>query len=231
MDINDYYRKGHTGYQASDLAVNDSRIANICQYTRKETAAGGKILDVGCGDLYLSRLMPEFTWTGVDIDETKDKRIIKQDITKTPWNFEAASFDTVICSEVLEHLFDPVSVIKEMRRVVRPSGALVLTVPNAHTFENLHGHFQSCIFDVNNVFAVEHIRLYTVQAMAKLLEPNGWKVVHFTGNSVHMSPTFREARYWMRQYFPDAPTVKIDQMIGNMFPFNSPGMLLLCRPV
>ncbi len=43
--------------------------------------------------------------------------------------FRAASFDTVLCMEVLEHLIEPDRCVAEMARVLRPGGRLLLTVP------------------------------------------------------------------------------------------------------
>ncbi len=43
--------------------------------------------------------------------------------------FENCSFDTVTSTEVLEHVPDPLRALKEMRRVLRPSGVLIVSVP------------------------------------------------------------------------------------------------------
>jgi SAM-dependent methyltransferase len=51
-----------------------------------------------------------------------------------------ASFDCVICLEVLEHVADPISAARELQRILRPGGALFLTVPFLHPY---HGHKES----------------------------------------------------------------------------------------
>jgi len=49
------------------------------------------------------------------------------DITSIP--VEDGSFDAVLCSEVLEHVADPVAVVQEFARILKPSGTLLLTAP------------------------------------------------------------------------------------------------------
>lgn len=91
-----------------------------------------KILDVGCGikpykDLFLSS-----EYLGIDIEggghPDVDKMVDKYfDGVKIPYgdNF----FDTVICTEVLEHSTDPEELISEMNRVLKKDGKLYITMP------------------------------------------------------------------------------------------------------
>ena len=52
--------------------------------------------------------------------------------------FDDASFDIVLCCEILEHLVaDPTAALREIKRVLRPHGVLVLTTPNSNRLENV----------------------------------------------------------------------------------------------
>ena len=58
----------------------------------------------------------------------------------TSWTCHAASFDRIICTEVLEHVVDPDAVLAAIASLLRPSGVAVVTVPNdplIHRFKNL----------------------------------------------------------------------------------------------
>lgn len=158
-----------------------------------------KILDMGCGDgfyLYLlSKLNLKFELTGVDINERalesakvhlKGKRIrlIQADILNLP--FPEASFDKIIASEVLEHVGDDVLALKELHRVLKKGGILVLSVPHKNypffwdpinwTLEHLLDiHIQSGFWaGIWN----QHLRLYSEKDLQDLLRRC------FTKNSV-----------------------------------------------
>lgn len=82
----------------------------------------GWSLDVGCGDVKLGDV-------GVDVRDGEDVDYVVDRGEKYP--FDSDSFDTVICSEVLEHTADPEFILSEVRRVLRPGGTLLVSVPNS----------------------------------------------------------------------------------------------------
>ncbi len=54
--------------------------------------------------------------------------------------YEGGRFDIVVCLDVLEHVADPVQVLRETHRVLRPGGVALITVPNRHAFRDPHYH-------------------------------------------------------------------------------------------
>ncbi len=61
------------------------------------------------------------------------------DAEKDPFPYEADSFDTIVCGELLEHLTaDPMHMMSEINRILKPGGALVLTTPNISSHRALH---------------------------------------------------------------------------------------------
>lgn len=225
--ITEYYEKGAKGYRASTDAVGDSRIANVVDCIISTTKPGARILDVGCGDMALARLLPQYEWTGIDLDDSKNPKITKQDLTQTPYKWPERHFDTVVCSEVLEHLFDPTTVILELNRLCK--GSLVVTVPNLNNLDILLTGPKYLQFDAGNQTSVEHIRWYSPYSIIKLLEANGFVVEQITGNSPHLSQTLAPGRAWLQQKYPDKSAVELDQLIGGILPGYCPGLTLLCR--
>lgn len=103
--------------------------------------ASGRGLDLGCGDGTLAAVLfsrvTGVRWTGLDIDP-EDARIARQagvyervhTASATAIPEGDASFDVVFSNSALEHIEQLDQVLGEVRRVVRPSGRLVFTVPS-----------------------------------------------------------------------------------------------------
>lgn len=100
-------------------------------------ASEKSILDIGCG--YGEMLADvDAKWkTGVDINQDALREAARNnpgalfsvaDVEKLP--FPDATFDAVICSEVLEHMDDPHPLAREIIRVTKPGGIYCVTVPN-----------------------------------------------------------------------------------------------------
>ena len=93
----------------------------------------GEVLDVGCGRQPYRHLTRATRYIGVDVD-TPDTRAlglvdVYYDGKKLP--FADASFDALLCSQVLEHVFAPAEFMGELQRVLRPGGQLLLATPLA----------------------------------------------------------------------------------------------------
>lgn len=93
----------------------------------------GEVLDVGCGRKPYREFVPSRRYVGVDIDSPVTRALAAADAfyDGRTLPFENASFDGVLCTQVLEHVFTPEEFLTELRRVLRPDGTLVLAVPFA----------------------------------------------------------------------------------------------------
>jgi len=103
-----------------------------------ETYLHGAVLDIGCGPGFLAgKVFPNEGWyTGVDISEEgiaqakglfPGAHFSALDVTKQSLPFPDRSFDTVVLSEIIEHLEDSTKVLAEAKRVCREY--LVITLP------------------------------------------------------------------------------------------------------
>ena len=107
------------------------------------------------------------------------------DAEKDCFPYADASFATVLCCELLEHLTaDPMHMMFEINRVLKPDGHLVLTTPNVVSLRALAGilqgfHpqlFSSYIRPRNGVVDARHAREYTPEEIRQLLDVSGFEV-------------------------------------------------------
>jgi len=135
-----------------------------------------KILDAGCGEGHWLEAARErapgndyygFDVIKVAVNSAKERcpfaKIQLGDIAAMPApdNF----FDVIVCTEVLEHIIDYESAVKEMKRVLRPSGFLILTFPNE--FNWTIGRW---LLGRKPVKIVDHINAFTPGTMKDIVK-------------------------------------------------------------
>jgi len=132
-DIDAYYT------EASVLVrwVTQNRLQRIRRMI--DAIPSDRILEVGCGGGHILRMFPENELTGVDVSGemiAKASRNLRGlDVTLRRGELHEVDLppkrlDRIICSEVLEHVVDPASVIAEMAKLLAPGGRIVITIPN-----------------------------------------------------------------------------------------------------
>lgn len=98
--------------------------------------AGSRVLDVGAGSAPYRALFAHCIYKTHDFAQLKNEQLrhghyapidMVSDARAVP--VPVASFDAVICTEVLEHVPEPIAVVRELGRIVAPGGRLILTAP------------------------------------------------------------------------------------------------------
>ena len=101
--------------------------------------AGQDLAEIGSGGGHVLRMFPAARLTAIDVSEVfldtarknlsgYDARFIKGEVDKL--DLPSASFDRILCTEVLEHTVDPSAILATIARLLRPNGVAVITVPN-----------------------------------------------------------------------------------------------------
>lgn len=93
----------------------------------------GKILDVGCGSKPYKEMFETTEYIGLEYDCEQSRKNPKADFfyDGKHFPFENNSFDSVLSTQVLEHVPNPHEVLAEIVRVLNPGGYLMLSVPFA----------------------------------------------------------------------------------------------------
>lgn len=103
-----------------------SKIKNIIEGIKART-----VLDLGCGGKKLGQLLDFAEYIGVDISDNADVILDLNKIDRLP--FEDESFDVVVLSQILEHLFDPKKILKEAIRVSKKH--VIIGLPNDFVYD------------------------------------------------------------------------------------------------
>lgn len=127
----------------------------------------GKLLDFGCGRKPYENLFNVTEYIGVDMIETghdhKNSKIdVYYDGKRLPFN--DSIFDSLFCSEVLEHVFNPEEILPELNRVLKPGAKALITVP----------------FSWNEHEMPYDYARYSSEGIKNLLEKNGFKIIELT---------------------------------------------------
>jgi ubiquinone/menaquinone biosynthesis C-methylase UbiE len=90
--------------------------------------ASGRLLDVGCGRQPYRRVLAKVRrYIGLDTPASAHRVDIYGDALALPFRDEV--FDTVLCNQLLEHVAEPGLLLREIVRVLKRSGAVLLTAP------------------------------------------------------------------------------------------------------
>ncbi len=96
-------------------------------------STSGTVIDVGCGSAPYRALFAHATYIGVEVPaasqhgSAKSGADVLYDGRALP--FADASANFVLCNQVLEHVFEPAPFLRELHRILRPNGRVLMTVP------------------------------------------------------------------------------------------------------
>ena len=194
--VKDYYRDVET-YDWVDVADNirgleaffhKNRAWMVRRMVAKYATPNAPILDAGCGTGLNLRHLPLGS-TGIDINprniELLRKRlpnhtVVEGDVEALP--FADASFGTVLCTEVIEHIPDPSAALAEYRRVLQPGGVLIGSVPARSAIWKLR--FLSSTCPHSEPFHNEYLPHEVREMLA------GWTIEHLRYSLLHFNVLF-----------------------------------------
>lgn len=193
----DYYSKGIRS-NILQWIWHDHKFNNFRKLLQDQTKIKSA-LDVGCADGTLTnkiaQLLPKAKVVGVDVymqalslARKKYPRLsfIKANAHNIP--FEKDSFDLVVCFETIEHVVDPLQVLRELRRVLKPEGQAVIVMDSG-----------SLLFRIvwwawekgkGRVWAGAHLHPFTHQELGATIERAGFKIVDKKFSHLGMEVSF-----------------------------------------
>jgi SAM-dependent methyltransferase len=156
-----------------------------------------RAIDVGCGDgSKVGGWLNDHAASYVGFDVSAEavqlarRRGLNAEVVEdaSPLPLADDSVDIAICSEVLEHLFDPLAALVEIRRVLARGGWLIVTVPNIVNWRSRvdfavlgRWHPAGDDLSVKQPWRDPHIRFFTRRALAGILSESGFELVTLAG--------------------------------------------------
>jgi SAM-dependent methyltransferase len=115
--------------------------------------ATGRVLDMGCGNKpYRELFAASDAYMGCDVVQSSE-HLVDVLCSCTRLAFKDASFETVLCSQVLEHVNDPAGAIREAARVLRRGGYFLVSVPMVwELHEEPHDYFRFTKYAIRSLF-------------------------------------------------------------------------------
>lgn len=158
--------------------------------TARLVSGGERLLDVGCGDGGFGVLVKDKYQEvyGVDISfeavqraQGRGIKAFQVNLNSEPLPFEPDYFDAVTCLDVIEHVFDPRILVKEIYHVLKPGGEGFITFPNIRFLRCLQsiilaGRFPRTSGD-SNLYDGGHLHYFTSKDVEILLKNARFRVV------------------------------------------------------
>jgi 2-polyprenyl-3-methyl-5-hydroxy-6-metoxy-1,4-benzoquinol methylase len=156
---------------------------------------GERVLDVGAkwGGLGMAarELGLEVAYLGLDLSEENVRRAAELGLdvrvadVSVRLPLDDAEFDCAVCLELLEHLPEPLSLLRELRRVLGPKGRAVISVPNPYSWVEVYREL------FRRPDPEGHLNAFTTPVIENLLALAGFRVERRVGTSFRVPRTLR----------------------------------------
>lgn len=182
--------------------TNIPRLVDIGRYcvtqfvksVAERLAAGTLLLDAGAGECAYKQLFDHCVYKSIDLavgDSQWNYKKLDYIAPLDSMPIEDATFDAVLCTQVLEHLKKPLESVKEMYRVLKPGGYLFLTVPMSQEEHQVPYDFFR----------------YTSYGLKYICSEAGFREIEV----VSFGGTFLRWAYELPRILPDLPRIGIKQ--------------------
>jgi methionine biosynthesis protein MetW len=187
---------------------------------------GARVLEVGCGTGALGKIVTDTCHAevvGIEPDSTRAERAKARGLQVyvsflTPELIhEIGSFNFVLLADVIEHVPNPQAMLLLSRQALKPTGALIISVPNvAHwsvRADLLRGRFQYQRFGIMDS---THLRWFTAASIKSLLVSSGFKVAEYRATAGLDLPDNVHRRPW--RWLPASYRTRFFRMASSRWP-------------
>ena len=167
-----------------------------------------RVLDIGCFDGTLVSQLEDWEAHGVEGNREGARRAGEKGVRIQNCDLDKGLphtnrfFDCVIAAEIIEHIYDTDRFLREIHRVLKPGGWLVLSTPNIACLTNrvkmLFGGYPR--YAEYRAGGAGHIRVYTSYAIRDQIRENGFEVLKFAGCNLPLPMHARWVPGWLKKF-------------------------------
>jgi SAM-dependent methyltransferase len=189
------YLSGHLGRIGEEYGLKHAENSSHAIVLRwLEKMPPGRVLDLGCSSGLLDERIRELghSVTGLDMFALpgvteRVERFLEADLDRgLPLILhEEAPFDLVVAADVLEHVRDPESLLKQVRSVLIPGGTLIASVPNfGHWYPRGRTSVGLFDYDQRGILDRGHVRFFTRRGLLDLVRRSGFAVTRLEASGL-----------------------------------------------
>ncbi len=234
MEKKDYYDRRFMGkYEQTERELEGRERISIEILADLPLKEGSSFVDIGCGDGFFlqqvsNALGKDVICSGGEYSSFQRSKAVERtgysiatiDL-EGKLGFDDASFDVVYSGEVIEHLYNPDNMVKELNRIMKLGGYCLITTPNMNSWiSRLFFPFgmQPINYECSTVsiaygygglraikrqdWPVGHVRMFNIHSIRDILRANGFEVIKAKGAVFEFMP---RAIPWMDHFFTLIP--------------------------
>lgn len=184
--------------------------------------ARGRVLDVGCGHMPFrdAILAHAEAYEGLDV-EARIQGVTYETDAGAMIGVPPEMFDTVLCSEVLEHVPEPGRVLEAIRKVLRPGGHLLVTVPHlSRLHEEPHDYFRYTGYGLRAVLEKAGFEVIQVEPRAGLFSFLSHQASTLLMGATWGIPLITTVAYQLNRFLLVQPAIWADRLLDrrSLFP-------------
>lgn len=196
----------------------------------KIPSATKRLLDIGCGSGALGKIVGQEIGcevVGVTFSEAEAAlasenldQVIVQDLNDFDPN-SLGLFDCVICSHVLEHLYQPQSLLEQIHKILLPQATVIVALPNVlywkQRLQFLRGSFK---YTEGGLMDRTHFRFFDWKTAHQLIQESGYKVLEAQADGSFPLPIIRKLLPSLGVWVDSAAVIQFPGLFGFQFVFS-----------